>query len=41
MWPYPLAKFSWAKLIGFGQIWLDLGKIKTIFRAKVVKLGQK
>jgi len=28
---HPLAKIFWAKLIRFGQTWLDLGKIETKF----------
>jgi len=31
MQPHPLAKIFWANLGRFGQIWLDLGKIKAKF----------
>jgi len=27
--PHPLAKMFWAKLVKFGQIWLDLGEIQA------------
>jgi len=39
MQPHPLAKNFWAKLIRFGQIWLDLGKIKAKL-VKVIQFGQ-
>jgi len=34
MQPHPLANFIWAKLIRFGQIWLDLSKIKILHLQK-------
>jgi len=28
----PQQSFFWSKLVGFGQIWLDLGKIKGVLK---------
>jgi len=39
---HPLAKFVWAKLVRFGQIWLDLGKLRQNcgeIWTKVIKFG--
>jgi len=37
MQPHPLAKMFWAKLIGFGQIWLDFSKIEEELRRNLGK----
>jgi len=39
--PRFLATFFWEKLVRFGQIWLDLGKIKAKFGKIEAKFGQK
>jgi len=39
MQPHPLATFLWAKLVRFGQVWLDLGKIKAKFEQNLGKSG--
>jgi len=41
MQPHSLAKLFWSKLIRFGQIWLDLGKIKAKFGQNWSKMWAK